>query len=422
MTADTERMRAAGPKARIFISYSRKDMAFAGRLETALKARGFEPLIDRAEIYAFEDWWERIESLIGRADTVVFVLSPEAVASEVALKEVAHADSLNKRFAPIVCRRVDDSAVPERLRRLNFIFFDDPERFEANADALAEALQTDIGWIRQHTEYGEAARQWLAAGRPTSLMLRSPILEVAEYWMVSRPRGAPEPDEETQAFVAESREGARSAQRRRRLVQALVYTLLVGIIAGLVGWINQAYVKEQMNWYMTARPYRVANFDPYVLKPEAELALTPLASFRECAKDCSEMIVMPAGEFMMGSVATEKGRYDDEGPQHKVSIAKPFAVSKFDVTFAEWDACVLVGACPERRHSMFRPADDRPQTRHPKTRSPCRSHHSSKRERRDPRVPLRAASLVEVGFAREMKGWGRKTCDRAEGCLRCLQL
>ncbi len=37
------------PKARFFISYSRKDMAFADRLEAALKARGFEPLIDRTE-------------------------------------------------------------------------------------------------------------------------------------------------------------------------------------------------------------------------------------------------------------------------------------------------------------------------------------------------------------------------------------
>jgi hypothetical protein len=116
------------PKAKIFISYSRKDMAFADRLEAALKARGFEPLIDRAEIYAFEDWWQRIEALINRADTIVFILSPDAVASEIALKEVAHGAALNKRFAPIVCRRVEDAAVPEALRRLNFVFFDEPER------------------------------------------------------------------------------------------------------------------------------------------------------------------------------------------------------------------------------------------------------------------------------------------------------
>jgi formylglycine-generating enzyme required for sulfatase activity len=48
----------------------------------------------------------------------------------------------------------------------------------------------------------------------------------------------------------------------------------------------------------------------------------------------------------MGSAATEKGRRDNEQPQHKVAIAKPFAVSKFDVTFDDWDACVSVGGCP----------------------------------------------------------------------------
>src|ERR1700756_863022 len=97
---DSERTQEPEPKAKVFISYSRKDMAFADALEAALKARGFEPLIDRSEIYAFEEWWQRIEALIGSADTVVFVLSPDSVASEVSRKEVAFAASLNKRFAP----------------------------------------------------------------------------------------------------------------------------------------------------------------------------------------------------------------------------------------------------------------------------------------------------------------------------------
>jgi hypothetical protein len=132
-----------GTKARVFISYSRKDMAFADKLETTLKVRGLEVLIDRQEIYAFEDWWKRIQSLIGQSDTVVFVLSPDSVKSEVAFKEIVYAASLNKRFAPIVCRRVEDAAVPEALRRLNFIFFDDFERFETGADRLVEALAAE---------------------------------------------------------------------------------------------------------------------------------------------------------------------------------------------------------------------------------------------------------------------------------------
>ena len=241
---DADRVSDTRPKAKIFISYSRKDMIFADRLEAALKARGFEPLIDRAEIYAFEDWWKRIEALIGRADTVVFVMSPDAVASDVALKEVAHAASLNKRFAPIVCRRTEDGAVPETLRRLNFVFFDDPARFEVAADQLAEALQTDIGWVRQHTEYGEAARRWAAAGRKGGLLLRSPVLEEAESWIASRPRGAPEPTPETQTFVADSRRSA--TKRRNILTGSLGAGLIVALVlAGLAFWQREVAVQQQ---------------------------------------------------------------------------------------------------------------------------------------------------------------------------------
>ena len=59
-----------------------------------------EPMLDRNEIYAFEDWWKRIEALIAQADTVVFVISPDAVASDVCHKEVAFAASLNKQRDP----------------------------------------------------------------------------------------------------------------------------------------------------------------------------------------------------------------------------------------------------------------------------------------------------------------------------------
>jgi hypothetical protein len=244
MAANTAQAPNRQTKAKIFVSYSRKDMAFAGRLEAALKARGFEPLIDRTEIYAFEDWWRRIQTLIASADTIVFVLSPDAVSSDVALKEVAHARELNKRFAPIVCRRVEDAAVPEPLRRLNFIFFDDPDRFEASADQLAEALITDIGWVRQHTEFGEATRRWRAAGRPGGLLLRSPVLEEAERWIALRPGGAPEPTEETQAFVVASRRG--TTRRRNILTGSLAAGLVVALaLAGLAYWQRGIAIEQQ---------------------------------------------------------------------------------------------------------------------------------------------------------------------------------
>jgi formylglycine-generating enzyme required for sulfatase activity len=331
-----------GTKTRVFISYSRKDMAFADKLETALNARGFEVLIDRQEIYAFEDWWKRIEALIGSADTVVFVLSLDAVKSDVALKETEYAASLNKRFAPIVCRRVEDSVVPEALRRLNFIFFDDPSQFEVSADKLAEALHTDIVWIRDHTKFGEAARGWMAAGRPNGLLLRTPALEMAEYWIASRPRGAPEPTDDIRKFVTASRQSARSGQRLRRTALALIFTLMTAVIFGLVGWINQAYVTTQWRWWTVTRPYAAAQVWPHVLSVAQERALEPGNSFQECARVCPEMVIIPAGSFTMG----DPGHVTNmEEPQHRVTLAKPFAVSKYELTFADWDACVAGGGC-----------------------------------------------------------------------------
>ncbi len=128
-------------------------------------------------------------------------------------------------------------------------------------------------------------------------------------------------------------------RRRTRLAQTLIYTLLLGIIAGLLAFINQEFLKEQYQWRMVMRPS--------VLSTEQERALKPKDEFKECVNGCPIMIVVPAGKFTMGSPDGEKGRSDNEGPQRDVTIAKSFAIGKYDVTFAEWDTCVAAGACPK---------------------------------------------------------------------------
>jgi formylglycine-generating enzyme required for sulfatase activity len=73
----------------------------------------------------------------------------------------------------------------------------------------------------------------------------------------------------------------------------------------------------------------------------------PGRQFRDCPI-CPEMVIVPAGEFLMGSPEHERGRGKDEGPQHRVVIKQPFAVGKFEVTFAQWDACVGEGGCAHK--------------------------------------------------------------------------
>jgi len=58
-----------------------------------------------------------------------------------------------------------------------------------------------------------------------------------------------------------------------------------------------------------------------------------------------KVVVVPAGSFMMGSPENEAGRYSNEGPQRLVTVATPFAVAKFEITSAQWSACVAHGGC-----------------------------------------------------------------------------
>ena len=78
-----------------------------------------------------------------------------------------------------------------------------------------------------------------------------------------------------------------------------------------------------------------------------ERALRPGSVFKEC-DECPEMVVVPAGNFMMGSPPQEPGRDNAETPQHRVTFNRPFAAGRFEVTFAEWDACVASGGCRHR--------------------------------------------------------------------------
>jgi formylglycine-generating enzyme required for sulfatase activity len=92
------------------------------------------------------------------------------------------------------------------------------------------------------------------------------------------------------------------------------------------------------------------------LTPEQRLVALPaiwrvfrgLTEFRDC-DDCPTMVVVPAGEFTMGAPAAELGGE----AQHRVRIEAPFAVSKFEITFVEWDACVAAGGC-----RGYRPGDE----------------------------------------------------------------
>ena len=87
----------------------------------------------------------------------------------------------------------------------------------------------------------------------------------------------------------------------------------------------------------------------------------PGAGRTEIFKDAEiapEMVIVPAGEFWMGSKDGE-GK-EDERPRHKVAIAKPFAVGRYAVTFDEWDAARAAGGVSHNPSGQVRGRGRRP--------------------------------------------------------------
>jgi formylglycine-generating enzyme required for sulfatase activity len=135
------------------------------------------------------------------------------------------------------------------------------------------------------------------------------------------------------------------------------------LVVLLAGWITRGYFKEQYYWRRTMGP------SVLTAEQEKEKAAKPGSEFSECANGCPTMVVVPAGKFMMGSTSSEiaavtkehptADNLKAEGPQHEVTIAKPFAVGRTEVTFAEWDACVHADACTHRGDNLWG-RDNRP--------------------------------------------------------------
>jgi uncharacterized protein len=211
-------------KLRVFISYSRDDLDFADQLTAALDFSGFECFIDREGISGGEEWKRSLGGLIGEADTVVFVLTPNSARSAICDWEVDEATRLNKRILPIICRPLEGVSPPPRLRELNYIFFYKEPKvpgsgFGTGLAKLVTALNTDFDWLREHTRYLQRAIEWDTGGRPANRLLSGNDILAAKAWAAARPKSAPEPTALQLDFIRASEEDAeaRLSERRKQL-------------------------------------------------------------------------------------------------------------------------------------------------------------------------------------------------------------
>jgi len=75
-------------------------------------------------------------------------------------------------------------------------------------------------------------------------------------------------------------------------------------------------------------------------EPPAPAPRVDELSFRDCSL-CPEMVPLGAGRFVMGSNSGDSS----ERPVHTVTLSRDFAMGRYEVTIAEWQACVQAGGC-----------------------------------------------------------------------------
>jgi formylglycine-generating enzyme required for sulfatase activity len=249
--------------------------------------------------------------------------------------------------------------VEQRLLVTDVVGGTDEHTIEPAHEALLRQWSLLRGWLADDTALlrimegvKSSAKDWAGQGKTSAWLTHTGSrLEAAEQ-LRTRPDLAANLTATDRNYLAACRKAVIATRRRRRSVQVLIYLLLLGIIGGLVGWIEQAAIRSEWRWYWIEQPFAAAKVLPYVLKPNDAAALRAGATFAECAPDqgkdyCPTMVVVPPGTFTMGSPSGESGRWDNEGPQHTVTIARPFAVAKFELTFDEWETCVTEGDCDE---------------------------------------------------------------------------
>ena len=203
----------------VFISYSRKNSEFVRILHEALEKSNRETWVDWEGIAKGTEWWKEIEEGIEGADTFVFVISPDSVASTVCQDEINHAVKHNKQILPIVYREPVNEKEPnnknfdfepnnpahEAIKSHNWLFFRKEDDFSQSLIQLIDALNLDIAHVKGHTRFLVRALEWDNKGRKDGFLLKDENLIEAEDWLKLGVNKDPKPTNLQKTYIENSR-------------------------------------------------------------------------------------------------------------------------------------------------------------------------------------------------------------------------
>jgi len=290
----------------VFISYAREDQAIVERLAGALRASGRTVWVDRDDIRGTEEWARAVDAGIAASDAVAFVLSPPFLASEQCRRELEYSVRNGKRLVPLLAHAVDPAAVAPELARLNWITIADTD--PRGVAALEDALDTDLDWVRAHTDLLVRAVAWEARNEDRGLLLRGRPLSEAERFLGGAAGKEPPPSPLHTRYVLA---GRRAATRRQRATIAVVMAfLVVALVLAVVAFVQRNRAIHQSNLAtsraLAGSSLAVSNSDPDLARLLAiaamEKAQTPeaVAALRQAVARPALAVRARAGTDVVG--------------------------------------------------------------------------------------------------------------------------
>ncbi len=338
------------PEIFLFVSHVSEDRAAAMEIVEELERRGVRCWIAPRDVRPGRPFDDEIADAIDGCRAMLLIFSEHCNASEYIRREVTVAGESQKVVIPF---RIENAQPKHGLRvRLSDLHWLDG--FASRELAIDELVKTfPEKRIETKGASDEAPRERepppiasSAAGREQRRREAGAAREATEDDRVGSQAQAQRRADEADAHRPPRRQELRRAWPPSRTAVLAASLIGLALITATVVWLVHAPATGVPPTAVAPAPTAVAPTKMAVtaLSPERERALKPMDQFKEC-DDCPEMVVVPAGSFMMGSATSEPGRTTEEGPQHTVTLTRNFAVGRFELTFAEWDACVADGGC-----------------------------------------------------------------------------
>ncbi|MGI9493028.1 MAG: SUMF1/EgtB/PvdO family nonheme iron enzyme [Geminicoccaceae bacterium] len=333
----------------VFLGHASEDKPQVRALYQQLKAKGFSPWLDVVDLMPGQLWRVEIPKAIKSAAVFLACLSKASVAKRSYVqKEFRHALSVFAELPPgsiyLIPVRLDDCEVPDlsipelelKLADVHWVDLFEEDGFER----LVQAIKHALGEVPADQSEEASTKAPTGEDQPVAAAVTP---EPSETKTADQPRASkstpPEPHlSNPSSDRSKTSTTPTAGQGRNPTVTAAWIGAAAVIVAGIFTspWLMD--LLKTSDEPTSIEPAAAPEDSVSPATSQTENRRQPFESFRDCEQVlCPEMVMLPAGTFLMGSPKTEKGRYDDEGPQHEVTISRAFAIGKVEVTFEAYD-------------------------------------------------------------------------------------